>query len=214
MKNIEHTDLIQLMKFMEMTNKFNLVKRLVPKKDDTLESDPEHCFQLALVSWYLIQKHELALDLEKVFKYALAHDLVEVYAGDVDAFTQTEEVAQKKKQAEHKAYERLKKEFPEFPEIFQIIQEYEKKIDQESRFVYSLDKILPVINIELNNGDYYLKNQSTREIYMRFKDKKIQQHDLNYEYFQLLTTYLDQKGDFFYPDCKNRDYTNKEYQFK
>lgn len=69
--------------FMSLTNSFREIKRkILIKGSSREENDSEHSFQLALLAWRIIEMGKLKLDLEKVFKYALCHDLAEVYAGD------------------------------------------------------------------------------------------------------------------------------------
>ena len=81
------------------------------------------------------------------------HDLVEVYAGDTPAVQKGYEEAKRTKQErEEKAALRLRKEFGEFPELHDLIDAYELRSDEESKFIYALDKIIPVMNIYLDEG--------------------------------------------------------------
>lgn len=52
-----------------------------------------------------------------------------------------------KEQREHEAMERIRTEFPQAHPLWSRVEEYEKREDEESKFVYALDKVLPVINI-------------------------------------------------------------------
>jgi len=131
---------------MEFINKFKLIKRTVfvagenPKRR---ENDAEHSFELAMVGWYLVDSLKLDLDLNKILKYSLTHDLVEIYAGDIDSFMYpNEDISKLKEENEHKAFEQIKLEFKDFPEMLKYIQEYEQKLDRESVFVYVLDKVI------------------------------------------------------------------------
>lgn len=51
----------------------------------------------------------LPLDKERVLKYALVHDMVEVYAGDTNPWDPSG--VSTKKQREHESFLRLKEEF-------------------------------------------------------------------------------------------------------
>ena len=51
------------------------------------ETDIEHSYCLAMTSWQLATTLHLPLSQEKILKYALIHDLPEVYAGDVPLFS-------------------------------------------------------------------------------------------------------------------------------
>ncbi len=151
MKN--NLPLSDLIKFSELLNQFRLVNRKVlVNGENRYENDVEHSYQLTMLAWYIVSSSPINLDLTKVLRYALAHDLVEVYAGDTFAFTDNKELRDSKEQREHEAAERIKKEFPEFQELHQMIEGYEKRKDKESKFVYALDKLQPTIQIYADNG--------------------------------------------------------------
>lgn len=57
-----------------------------------------------------------------------------------------------KEEAEHFALEKIKIEFENFPALSEWIENYELKDDKESLFLYSLDKVLPVLNIFMDDG--------------------------------------------------------------
>ncbi len=163
----------KLLKFVEFTHQFQQVRRvLLVNGEDRQENDAEHSFQLALVAWYLIDAKNLKLDLDMVLKYAIVHDLVEVYAGDTYFFTTDQTLKDSKKEREEKAAERIASNFPEMLKINQIIFDYEKKADEESKFIYALDKILPVMNIFLDNGRSWRKKGVNLEM-LRTKDEKV-----------------------------------------
>jgi putative hydrolase of HD superfamily len=211
--NISIDTLKELLVLSEAISKFNLVKRSVVNKDGEHESDPEHCYQLAVIAWYIIERHKLKFDQSKIFKYCLAHDLVELYAGDVDAFKQTKGIKIAKHQAEKESADKIKCELNFFKELHTVIERYEAKTDNESRFVYALDKVIPVINAEINNNEYLLAGKLTKQAVVDNKQPKTNMDELVNSYFNALVLYLDEKGDFFYPGCTSRDFSNKEYEF-
>ena len=50
------------------------------------ESIAEHTFRVAIMAWVLAGKKHTKLNLEKLIKMALVHDLCEVYAGDTTPY--------------------------------------------------------------------------------------------------------------------------------
>lgn len=142
-----------IVKFTKLIHDFQKVERAVHvPRADRMENDVEHSYQLALVAWYVITVNKLSLDVNKAMRYALIHDFVEVYAGDTDATDPDPEVHATKAEREHQALLKLKQELTEFPEFIEAIDSYEQKQDEEAMFVYSLDKILPPLNIYLDSG--------------------------------------------------------------
>ncbi|MBI2590574.1 MAG: HD domain-containing protein [Candidatus Blackburnbacteria bacterium] len=148
---IDAQTLEAVLKFVSLTHKFQQIRRVIlVKGEERQENDLEHTSQLALVCWYVASSLKLPLDHKLVLKYALMHDLVEAHAGDVN-FSDTEGRVGKAER-EHQAAQRLQEEFPEFPELHKLISRYEAKSDPESRFVYAMDKVLPILNIYLDEG--------------------------------------------------------------
>ena len=116
-----------------------------------MENDEEHMYQLALVAWFLIENDNLKLDKHKVVNMALVHDIVEVYAGDIPTYA-PEHSHPNKAENEKLAAERIKKEWPGFKSLHILIEEYEKRDTDEAKFVYALDKMMPVINNYIYGG--------------------------------------------------------------
>ena len=50
------------------------------------EKDVEHSYGLAMTCWFLHDKIAPGLDIAKILKYALSHDIVELHAGDTYVF--------------------------------------------------------------------------------------------------------------------------------
>ena len=118
----------KLFAFTRMLSEFREVKRMMKyTTSDVYENDTEHSYQLAMVCRYILEQHpEYDYDLNKVLKYALVHDLIEVYAGDTIPFVSVAIEHNKnpnislanKHQRESEALQRLQSEFPEIGEIW------------------------------------------------------------------------------------------------
>ena len=189
-----------LLSFTDLYHTFQQIKRhIYVTGEDRYENDAEHSFQLALTAWYLISTHDLELNLTKVLQYAISHDLVEAYAGDVPAFEQTDEVIKQKEKDEHAALEEMRAKFPEANEIFKCIQSYESQSDPESRFVYALDKMLPMINVYMDGGKFWKVEGASLEFLISIKDSKIAVDDLIAQYFEELKVLLRQNHDDLFP---------------
>lgn len=188
-----------LIKLVELTNRFREIERIILIKDsDRKENDLEHSFQLALCAWYVITTNKLSLNVEKAIKYALVHDLVEVYAGDVFFYDQEDpKVAQQKKEREADALEKLRKEFSEFQEMAELIDNYQNKAEEESKFVYALDKVVSPINIYLDGGRIWQSHNITLEKLYNSKKPKTDVYPEVGKYFDQLKEILEQHRDFF-----------------
>ncbi|MEO8691640.1 MAG: HD domain-containing protein [Candidatus Saccharimonas sp.] len=108
------------------------------------ENDIEHSMTVALLSWYIHDKYSLNLDISKILKYALTHDFVERYAGDVNTFATISE-RQDKVLREKDALDKLSAEFSGFGDMVLSMQAYESKTDEEALFVWTVDKMQQLI---------------------------------------------------------------------
>ncbi len=207
-------DLQNLLKFVEFTNLYSLVlRKTILNKDGSAENNSQHSFQMALVSWYINNVKGLKLDNQKLIMYSLVHELVETYSGTHPVYERNSVIQKQIELDEKDAFKKIKSDFKEFGEMIKTIEDYNSMQDKESKFIYALDKLIPIINIELNNNDYYLKNKLTLEDMIKVKEEKIKTDPVIYEYFELLKNYLAETANFFWPNNQTRDYSNKYYKF-
>lgn len=118
------------------------------------ENDTEHSMAVAILCWYIHDKYALDLDITKILKYALTHDFVERYAGDVPTFASSAE-RDTKVLREQESLKRLSEEFNEFEGMVTSMQRYEIKEDEESLFVWSVDKMQQLIMGDLDKWSSY-----------------------------------------------------------
>lgn len=121
--------------------------------DKTPESDTDHTVMLSIMACVIASKFHPEYDLGKVAQYALVHDLVEVYAGDVNTidFHTVDQAAKTK--AEEEAVQKIKTKFgAHFPWLHETIETYEKLADPEARFVKTLDKAMPAVTHQYSNN--------------------------------------------------------------
>jgi putative hydrolases of HD superfamily len=172
MTNPEKT-LDQILSFVELTHGMTRVERMVLlPESNRYENDAEHTFQLALMVWYVADLLQVDLNRELLFKFALVHDLVEVYAGDVSSFA--DEAARKNKVInERAALEKITQLFPEWPVLPELIHAYEAKDNAEANFVSAIDKLLPTMNVLLAGGKSWKEQGITLAMLRRFKEEKM-----------------------------------------
>jgi len=152
-------------------------------------------------------------ELTKVIRYALVHDLLEAYTGTFPAYSRTDSNQNEKEKAEVYALQRIKEELRHFPELIIDLDNFMMHRDNESLFIYALDKFLPLLNIELNNNPYYFENEVTYEEMLRVKEGKIASDPTVLKYFRIFAKYLREERQFFWPENQGRDYSQKEYSF-
>ena len=175
----------QLLDFVKFTEEFRAVARYEGSKlGKKIETSNEHSYQVAMVAWFLIEQDNLKLNRELCLMYAMVHDLVEVYAGDTFIYNKKKKVS--KHEREKEALVKIKKRFSNFKNLVKIIQNYEKKKDEESKFIYILDKLLPPIQIYLEGGKMWHKKKVPLLKQLEYKNRILSSSLYFDEYWQEL----------------------------
>ncbi|MFZ1019985.1 MAG: HD domain-containing protein [Minisyncoccia bacterium] len=188
----------QLLDFVKFMHEFREVERYEGSKlGKKAETDSEHSYQMAMVAWFLIEQDKLKLNKELCLMYALAHDLVEIYAEDTFVFDQKKKMS--KQQREKDALVKIKKRFSKFKKLIKIIQNYEKRKDQESNFIYFLDKLLPPIQIYLEDGKMWHKKKVSFSKQVEYKSKMLSGSPYFNEYWRALVKELTRNKKKMFP---------------
>lgn len=189
--------LSKLQDFVKLITDFGKVERVIYfPGTDRWENDQEHSYSLAMIAWYLAESNKLSLNVEKILKYALVHDLVEVFAGDTYIYGDPEHLSSKEER-EAEAAKRLIEAHPEFQELHATIAEYMRHEDAESKFVYALDKILPVLLIHSDGGRTWKEEKVTLEMLVSHKASKVSVSPEIQRYFEELIEMLSGESQMF-----------------
>jgi len=186
--------LIDLQKLMVQ---FSAIERRVymPEPLDRPENDVEHTYTLAMAAWFLAAYFP-ELDRDKLIRLALAHDLLEVHAGDTFAFGSTAALASKHER-EAAAIEQLRSEWQDFTDLAAAIDEYESRESAEAKFVYALDKIMVITVNMLNGGKNWHQHGVTFEKFVAEKEKKVPISPDVYAYYKQLYAILVEQPHLF-----------------
>jgi putative hydrolase of HD superfamily len=167
-------DIHRLLDLQRLLADFSRIERKVDRrhlKGYIAENDTEHSYNLAMTAWYLSSWFP-ELDKNKLIQYGLVHDLVEVHAGDTPAYG-TEEELNTKAAREAEALKKLEKDWPDFKDLTEMLQDYEEKTNSEARFIYALDKLMPIMLVYTNEGHSWKKFKVTVEMVQELKAKKV-----------------------------------------
>jgi putative hydrolase of HD superfamily len=144
----------RLIEFQQLLLAFSHIERRLKRKhvDNSFirENDTEHSYNLAMSAWFLCEFFP-NLDQNVVIKLALVHDLVEVHAGDTYIYAPADVIATKEAR-EAAALQQLRAEWHDFPDMIRCIEAYEQRSTPEAKFVYALDKVMPMMLIYTNEG--------------------------------------------------------------
>ncbi len=146
-------NLLQQIAFIKEIDKLKYIQRKTKLfNSDRCENDAEHSWHLAMMTIVLAQHSDQPIDVLKVVKMVLIHDIVEIDAGDVFIYdtvknhTNTDE--------ELLAAKRIFGLLPEeqAQEFINIWQEFEDGQTNEAKFAKTMDRLEPLLQNTSNNG--------------------------------------------------------------
>jgi len=122
------------------------------------ENDAEHSWHLALMAVLLLEYAAAEdLDLLRVLKMVLVHDLVEIDAGDTFAYDEVRRLDQSDRERE--AADRLFSILPldQASQVRALWEEFEARKTPESRYAAALDRLQPLLH------NYHTEGRAWRE---------------------------------------------------
>ena len=132
------------------------------------ENDAEHSWSLAVMTFLLAEYAEAEVDVTRVMKMVLLHDLVEIDAGDTFAY---DAVGYQDKEArELAAAERIFSLLPDdqAKEFRALWDEFEAMSTPSALYAAALDRMQPLINNYLTDGHTWkLHHVTPEQIFVR-----------------------------------------------
>jgi putative hydrolase of HD superfamily len=157
----------QVIDFILELEKLKAVTRKVrPLGLDRYENSAEHSWQLAMLALSLAGYADPNIDMNRVTRMLLVHDIGEIDTGDTMVFI--EGGWEERKAAELAAATRIFGMLPEQGASFlELWQEFERGETQEARFAHAVDRAMPVLLNLNNNGQSWRENGISYERVVR-----------------------------------------------
>jgi len=149
--NFEH-----LLKQVAFIHEIDKVKYILRKtklfNSERNENDAEHSWHLAIMAIILAEYANEPVDILKVVKMLLIHDVVEIDAGDIFLYDTT--ISHTNTEAEQKAAERIFGLLPaeQSAELIALWNEFESGITMEAKFARAMDRLEPLLQNISNGG--------------------------------------------------------------
>lgn len=146
-------NLLKQVAFIKEIDKLKYIQRKTKLfNSDRHENDAEHSWHLAMMAMVLAEHSDKPIDVLKVVKMVLIHDIVEIDAGDVFIYdtvknhTNTDEELLAAKRIFGLLPEEQAKEF------IAIWQEFEDGQTDEAKFAKTMDRFEPLLQNTSNSG--------------------------------------------------------------
>ena len=120
------------------------------------ESVAEHCWLASLMAYFM--KDEFPnVDMDKVIRMILIHDLGECFTGDVPVFNKTEAHEEKERELLYNWVNTLPEDFSK--EIMELYEEMEKLETVEARLFKAIDGMEAVLQHNISDISTWLPNE-------------------------------------------------------
>ena len=132
------------------------------------EDSAEHSWHLAILAVVLVEHSNAPVNLFRVLKMILVHDLVEIDAEDTYCYD--EEANRNKEEREKKAADRIFNLLPpdQAVEFHSLWEEFECRQTADAIFAAALDRLQPLLNNFRAGGVMWLKHGIRKEqVYLR-----------------------------------------------
>ena len=169
---MEHQNEDRLLRQMRFVVEADKLKSIFPRNrllhGERQENDAEHSWHLALMAIVLAEHANPPIDVLRVLKMVLIHDLVEIDAGDTVGYDEAGLVTQPER--ERLAADRIFGLLPEdmAHELRAVWEEFEEKQTPEAKFAGALDRMGGVLPSYYNEGGCWREASVTVE---RVKDR-------------------------------------------
>jgi len=147
------SDLLQQVAFIKEIDKLKYIQRRTKLfNSDRHENDAEHSWHLAMMTLVLAGHSDRPIDVLKVLKMVLIHDLVEIDAGDTFIYDTSKNHSNTDE--ERLAANRIFGILPELQaqEFIAIWEEFEEGITDDAKFARTMDRFEPLLQNSSNNG--------------------------------------------------------------
>lgn len=127
------------------------------------ENSAEHSWHVAMMALLMEEHANQPVDIGRVVKMLLMHDMVEIDAGDTFVYDSVASAQQEAK--ELAAAERLFGMLPQEQgeELFALWREFEAAQSADAQFAKALDRLIPMLLNYHNQGQSWLENGVTRQ---------------------------------------------------
>jgi putative hydrolases of HD superfamily len=157
------------------------------------ENDAEHGWHMSLMALILAEYSNETIDIAKVVKMALIHDLVEIDVGDTYLYAEYQE---DKVENERKCAERVFGLLPEDQQVefYALWEEFESKVTPEARFAGAMDRLGPVMQNYFDDGHAWKIHTVTSDKVTKVNRQIDKGSSVIWEYVQSLISGAIEKG--------------------
>lgn len=152
----------QIAFLIEIEKLKQVLRRTGPIGAGRRENSAEHSWHVAMAALVLAEYANEPIDVARVVRMALVHDIIEIDAGDTFAYDAVGylDKADREKAAADRIFALLPP--PQDAELRTLWDEFEACTTPEARFANAMDRLLPVLQNYHNNGGTWVEANLNR----------------------------------------------------
>jgi len=147
----------QVQFLMELDKLKSVLRRSILSHENRRENSGEHSWHVTVVALLFQEYSDVKVDILKVMKMLLIHDVVEIDAGDVYIYDKksNEGKVDREREAANRIFGLLPDD--QRDELIALWEEFEAKETPESKYAGACDRIIPLLH------NYHAKGHSWKE---------------------------------------------------
>lgn len=153
----------QLEFLVEIDKMKSVLRRTLIIDGSRRENDAEHSWHLAMLAMVLEEYSEREINISRVVRMCLVHDLVEVYAGDTFAYDEKgyEDKLARENAAADKLFSMLPPE--QGSEFRALWEEFDEAQTADAMYAAAMDRLQPIMNNFMTNGHTWREGKVTSD---------------------------------------------------
>ena len=153
----------QLRFIVEIDRIKNILRKSKLFDGSRFENDAEHSWSICVMAIVLHEYSNFKIDLAKVVKMLLIHDIVEADAGDTFLYSkERQNVFEKEELAAKRLFGIL--DADQKNELIQLWNEFEERKSNEAKFAAVFDRLEPILQNYINMGYTWKENKITYDM--------------------------------------------------
>ena len=165
----------QIQFILEIDKMKSVFRQTILLDKSRMENDAEHSWHFAVTAMIMYEYVDnSSVNLLRVLKMALVHDLVEVYAGDTYAYDTTKDpdaVLEREQAAADKLFSLLPED--QGKEIRELWEEFDKRESNDAKFASAMDCLQPFLHNYYTKGEMWkFHNVTSSQVYKRMERVK------------------------------------------
>ncbi len=179
---------------LELDKLKTVLRRNLLSDGSRVENDAEHSWYFAIAALVLSETAAAEIDLSKVLRMALIHDVVEIDARDT--FIYDEAAKQGQAEREARAAERIFNILPEDQAgaLLELWREFEAGETAEARYAKAIDRVAAVILNYASQGKSWKRHGVSKERILAINERIAQGSPALWEYIRGLVTEAERRG--------------------